>query len=216
MTLLERTQIHADSFSLSSFSRMYARIGAGPSAAADFRVPQRTSCVIRRLLTQMYVLNRLRPGPDTVWPIRAPERIAVIELRGEKICFRMRHLAFFEEGLQLSTIVNTQIPWLSFESPLLTCLAGHGRVGIRIDGEPDCLAPSHSDVSPHVNLLRLAAWATDTRLGVAVEPGYANSILVAPAAAVVHTSSLVVCGRDDGETVGAPGLLKRIARLITP
>ena len=157
MSLLERTTVHADSFPIESFSPLYARIGAGPNAAADFRVPHRTSCVVRRLLTGMYVLNRLRPSPQMIWPVKAPEHIAVVELRGERICFRMRNLAFFEQGLQFSTIVNAQIPWLSFESPLVTCLTGNGRVGIRIDGAPDCVAASPSARARHVNLLRLAA-----------------------------------------------------------
>ena len=109
MSLLERTTVHADSFPIESFSPLYARIGAGPNAAADFRVPHRTSCVVRRLLTGMYVLNRLRPSPQMIWPVKAPEHIAVVELRGERICFRMRNLAFFEQGLQFSTIVNAQI-----------------------------------------------------------------------------------------------------------
>ena len=216
MNLLERTTVHADSFPLESFSPLYARTGAGPNAAGNFRVPQRTSCCFRRLLTGTYVLNRLRPSPQMIWPVKAPERIAVVELRGERICFRMRNLAFFEQGLQFSTIVNAQIPWLSFESPLVTCLTGNGRVGIRINGAPDCVAASTSARAPHVNLLRLAAWSADTRLGVAVEPGYENTVLVAPATADVRSSSLVIAGRDDEETVGAAGLLWRIGRLITP
>ena len=150
MNLLERTTVHADSFPLESFSLLYARSGAGPNAAGNFRVPQRTSCCFRRLLTGTYVLNRLRPSPQMIWPVKAPERIAVVELRGERICFRMRNLAFFEQGLQFSTIVNAQIPWLSFESPLVTCLTGNGRVGIRIDGAPDCVAASPSARARHV------------------------------------------------------------------
>ena len=221
MSLLERTRVYADSFSIEGFSPIYARIGVGPNAKANFAIPQRSSCVIRRLLTRMYVLNRfepksLRTNSRLMWPVRAPDRIAVVELRAERLCFRMRNLAFFEEGLQLSTIVNAQVPWLAFESPLITCLSGSGRVGIRIDGEPDCLAAAPTRPAPHVNMLRLAAWSGDTRLAVDVEPGYSNTVLVAPAAAVVRSSSLVIAGRDDGETVGATGLVQRIGRLITP
>ena len=216
MTLLARTTVHGESFSIGDFAPIYARLGYGPNAAADYRVPQRTSCLVRRLLTRMYVLNRFRPRSDAQWPVRAPERIAVVELRGERLCLRMRQLVFFEESLQLSTIVNAQVPWVSFESPLITCLSGTGRVGLRIDGAPDCIAHAGDGAAPHVNLLRLAAWSADTRFGIAVEPGYANTVLVAPAAAVVRSSALVVAGRDDGDTVGVSGLLHRVARLIVP
>lgn len=221
MTLLERTTVHAEGFSIDGFAPLYARIGVGPNAKASFAVPQRSSCVLRRLLTRMYVLNRFDPrsrraNSPLIWPVRAPERIAIVELRDEHLCFRMRNLAFFEEGLRLSTIVNAQVPWLAFESPLITRLSGTGRVGIRIDGQPDCLASAPTHSPPHVNMLRLAAWSGDTRLGVDVAPGYSNTVLVAPAAAVVRSSSLVIAGRDDGEAVGAAGLLQRIGRLIVP
>lgn len=217
MTLLERTTVHAESFPIGGFAPIYARLGYGPNAAADYRVPQRTSCLVRRLLTRMYVLNRFRPRADAQWPVRAPERIAVVELRGERVCVRMRNLVFFEESLRLSTIFNAQVPWVSFESPLITCLSGTGRIGLRIDGAPDCIAHAGGGrAAPHVNLLRLAAWSADTRFGIAVEPGYANTVLVAPAAAVVRSSALVVAGRDDGDTVGVSGLLHRVARLIVP
>ena len=192
MSLLQRTAVHAESFAIDSPAPLYARIGSGPHAAADFRIPQRSSCLVRRLLTRMYVLNRLRPNADMTWPIRAPERIAIVELRNERLCFRMRNLVFFEQGLRLSTIVNVQMPWLSFESPLVTCLSGSGRVGIRIDGQPDCLQAIQSDPSPYVNMLRLAAWSADTRFAVAVEPGYANMVLVAPAIGVQVVAALVV------------------------
>lgn len=221
MSLLQRTTVHADSFSIEKFSTIYARIGVGPNAKANFAIPQRSSCVVRRLLSRMYVLNRFDPesqrtSPQMIWLVRAPERIAVIELCDERLCFRMRNLAFFEEGLRLSTIVNAQVPWLAFESPLITCLSGSGRVGIRIDGQPDCLDAVPTQRAPHVNMLRLAAWSSDTRLGVDVASGYSNMVLVAPATAVVRSSSLVIAGRDDGESVSATGLLQRIGRLITP
>lgn len=221
MSLLERTTVCSDSFSIEGFEPLYARIGVGPNAKASFAIPQRSSCVVRRLLARMYVLNRFDPksrraNSPLIWPVRAPERIAIVELRDEHLCFRMRNLAFFEEGLRLSTIVNVQVPWLAFESPLITRLSGTGRVGIRIDGEPDCLSAVSEQHPPHVNMLRLAAWSGDTRLGVDVAPGYSNTVLVAPAAAIVRSSSLVIAGRDDGETVGTAGLLQRIGRLITP
>jgi hypothetical protein len=216
MNLLERTAVHAESFSIDGIAPIYARRGCGPHAAGDWRVPQRSRCLFRRLLTGMYVLHRIQPCSELIWPVRAPERIAVINLRDERLCFRMRNLVFFEEGLRLSTIVNTQVPWLSFESPLITCLSGSGRVGIRIDGQADCVDGVTTNPPPHINLLRLAAWSADTRFGIAVEPGYSNMVLVAPASALVRSSSLVIAGRSDDEAVGTSGLLQRIARLITP
>ena len=72
------------------------------------------------------------------------------------------------------------------------------------------------DASARVIAQRILMRPADTRLGVAVEPGYANTVLVAPATADVRSSSLVIAGRDDEETVGAAGLLWRIGRLITP
>jgi hypothetical protein len=135
----------------------------------------------------------------------------------------MRHLAFFEHTLRLSTIVNAQIPWASFESPLITCIEGHGRVGLRIEGDPVLLArsePAEAEAPqvnlPQVNLPRLAAWCADTHLGLTVEPGYLNAVLVAAATADVLRSSLVVSAREDGEEVAGTTLLARIARLIVP
>lgn len=216
MNLLERTRVHSDSFSIEGFAPLYARVGRGPNGPGNFRIPQRTSCPIRRLLTRMYVLNRVQPRTGMKWPIRAPERIAVVELTNERLCFRMRNLAFFERTLRLSTILNAQIPWMPFESPLITCLSGSGRVAICIDGEPDCIATDASSPATQVNFDRLAAWSSDTRFGISVEAGYANAILVAPAAAVVRSSSLVLAGRDDDESVGAAGLLQRVLRLVVP
>jgi len=221
MNLLMRTTVYSDNFSIEGFEPLYARIGRGPNRRGNFVIPQRSSCVLRRLLTGMYVLNRVDPksrgaNAPLLWPVRAPERIAVVELRDEQLCFRMRNLAFFEEGLRLSTIVNTQAPWLAFESPLITKVSGSGRVGIQIDGTPDCLAADPAPNAPHISLHRLAAWSTDTRFGLDVAPGYANTVLVAPAAAIVRSSSLVIAGRDDEETVGTAGLAMRVGRLIIP
>lgn len=221
MNLLMRTTVYSDNFSIEGFEPLYARIGRGPNRRGNFAIPQRASCVLRRLLTGMYVLNRVDPksrgaNAPLLWPVRAPERIAVVELRDEQLCFRMRNLAFFEEGLRLSTIVNTQAPWLAFESPLITKVSGSGRVGIQIDGTPDCLAADPAPNAPHISLHRLAAWSTDTRFGLDVAPGYANTVLVAPAAAIVRSSSLVIAGRDDEETVGTAGLAMRVGRLIIP
>jgi uncharacterized protein (AIM24 family) len=128
----------------------------------------------------------------------------------------MRNLAFFERSLSLSTIVNAQIPWLPFESPLVTCLSGTGRVGIRIDGEPDCIAADPSSPPTEINFDRLAAWSSDTRLGISVEPGYANAISVASAAAVVRSSSLVIAGRGEEDAIGTVGLVQRALRLVVP
>jgi len=221
MNLLMRTTVYSDNFSIEGFEPLYARIGRGPNRRGNFAIPQRSSCVLRRLLTGMYVLNRVDPksrgaNAPLLWPVRAPERIAVVELRDEQLCFRMRNLAFFEEGLRLSTIVNTQAPWLAFESPLITKVSGSGRVGIQIDGTPDCLAADPAPNAPHISLHRLAAWSTDTRFGLDVAPGYANTVLVAPAAAIVRSSSLVIAGRDDDEAVGTAGLAMRVGRLIIP
>jgi len=139
-----------------------------------------------------------------------------------------RTWAFFEHTLRLSTIVNAQIPWASFESPLITCIEGHGRVGLRIEGDPVLLArgePAEAEAPqvnlpqvnlPQVNLPRLAAWCADTHLGLTVEPGYLNAVLVAAATADVLRSSLVVSAREDGEEVAGTTLLARIARLIVP
>jgi len=221
MNLLMRTTVYSDNFSIEGFEPLYARIGRGPNRRGNFAIPQRSSCVLRRLLTGMYVLNRVDPksrgaNAPLLWPVRAPERIAVVELRDEQLCFRMRNLAFFEEGLRLSTIVNTQAPWLAFESPLITKVSGSGRVGIQIDGTPDCLAADPAPNAPHISLHRLAAWSTDTRFGLDVAPGYANTVLVAPAAAIVRSSSLVIAGRDVDEDVGTAGLAMRVGRLIIP
>ncbi len=221
MKLLMRTTVHSENFSIEGFEPLYARIGRGPNRRGNFTIPQRSSCVLRRLLTGLYVLNRFDPKSKTanaplLWPVRAPERIAVVELRDEQLCFRMRNLAFFEQGLRLSTIVNVQVPWLAFESPLITRISGSGRVGIRIDGTPDCIAADPALGAPQISLHRLAAWSTDTRFSLDVAPGYANTVLVAPPAAIVRSSSLVIAGRDDGEAVGTAGLAMRVSRLIIP
>ena len=140
MPLRTRTEVHERDFALDGFDTLYARVGLGPNRAENYRFPQWTSCAIRRVLTNTYHLNRITPGAGLVWPVRAPTRIVVVELRGERLCLRMRHLAFFERPLRLSTIVNAQIPWAAFESPPITCIEGHGRVGLRVDGEPMLLA----------------------------------------------------------------------------
>jgi hypothetical protein len=226
--LRARTEVHERDFALDGFDTLYARVGLGPNRAENYRFPQWTSCAIRRVLTNTYHLNRITHGAGLVWPVRAPTRIVVVELRGELLCLRMRHLAFFERPLRLSTIVNAQIPWAAFESPLITCIEGHGRVGLRVDGEPMLLARG-ADAAvprgdeelaarpiPEVNLPRLAAWCADTRLSITVEPGYSNAVLVAAATAEITHSSLVVAAREDGAEVGSGTLLSRIARLVIP
>lgn len=216
MTLADRATVHAESFAVDSFAPFYARQGTGPDGASDYRVPQQSSCVVRRILSRMYLLNYHRPRAEMVWRVKSPSRIVVVDLREERLCVRMRHLVFFEEGLRLSTIVNAQVPWLSFESPLVTCLSGTGRVGVRVDGQVECIAAREPQEQRNVNLLRLAAWSADTRLGVAVEPGYGNTVLVAPAVAVVRSSSLVIADRADDEPVGASGYLRRLGQLVVP
>jgi hypothetical protein len=227
-TLLDRAVAHDRDFPLEGFATFYARVGLGPNRAENYRFPQWRSCAFRRLLSNTYHLNRVTPRPGLLWPVRTPTRIVVVELRGERLCLRMRHLAFFEHTLRLSTIVNAQIPWASFESPLITCIEGHGRVGLRIEGDPVLLArgePAEAEAPqvnlpqvnlPQVNLPRLAAWCADTHLGLTVEPGYLNAVLVAAATADVLRSSLVVSAREDGEEVAGTTLLARIARLIVP
>jgi hypothetical protein len=217
-SLLDRTVAHDRDFTLDGFATFYARVGLGPNRAENYRFPQWRSCAFRRLLSNTYHLNRVTPREGLRWPVRSPTRIVVVELRGERLCFRMRHLAFFEHTLRLSTIVNAQIPWASFESPLITCIEGHGRVGLRIEGDPMLLArsePAEAE-APQVNLPRLAAWCADTHLGLTVEPGYLNAVLVAAATADVLRSSLVVSAREDGEEVAGTTLLARVARLIVP
>ena len=218
MNLLERSTVHERDFAIESFDTLYARVGIGPNRAENYRFPQWRSCAIRRILTNTYHLNRIAPAAGLVWPVRAPTRIVVIELRGERLCFRMRQLAFFERSLRLSTIVNTQLPWASFESPLITCIEGHGRVGLRIEGDPLLVsreAGSGGD-APHINLPRLAAWTADTRLEIRVEPGYLNTVLVAATTAEITRAQLVVSAREDGAAVGSATLLGRLARLVVP
>jgi hypothetical protein len=217
-TLLGRSTAHDRDFPLDGFATFYARVGLGPNRAENYRFPQWRSCAFRRLLSNTYHLNRVTPRPGMHWPVRTPTRIVVIELRGERLCLRMRHLAFFEHTLRLSTIVNAQIPWASFESPLITCIEGHGRVGLRLEGDP-VLQARGADAAgepPHVNLPRLAAWCADTHLALSVEPGYLNAVLVAAATADVLRSSLVVSAREDGEEVAGTTLLARVARLVVP
>lgn len=216
MSLLSRVTVHDGNFSLAEFAPLYARLGTGPNGPTDIRVPQRTSCLLRRLITGTYLLRRVNPLPESTWPVRAPQRIVVVHLKGERLAVRMRSLAFFEEGLRLSTILNLQIPWMSFESPLITCLTGTGRVGIRIDGPVDCIACDEQSAPARVNLLRLAAWSNDTVMGVEVEPGYANTVLCAPAAALIKRGQLAVAGRDDDETTGTLGFMFRLSRLVVP
>ena len=140
--LARRVSVFSESFPLDDIESMYVRRGSGPGVCANHRIPQRGSCVGSRLLSGSYVWNRVDAHRSTrlQWPVPATERLVAVELRGETLCVRMRRIQFFEPSLRLSTIVNMQVQWCAFDSPLISCISGHGIVAFRVDGSPEIVS----------------------------------------------------------------------------
>ncbi len=203
MTLRARTTIHEKSFSLGGFAPLYsnaANFGATTDEADNYRFPQPTRCIIKRVLAGKYLFTYLKqPSESSSYIVSLRNHIAVVELHNERLFFRMNRLAFFEECLELSTTCNMQVPWLCSESPFIACVTGSGRVGIELEAGGDALDSESQSAAPlKVKLPRLAAWSSDTRLQLEVEPGYLNAALMAEATAVVCHSSLVISSNGDG------------------
>lgn len=222
-TLLDRTEVHSGSFTLPPMRVIYARRGRGPSRARDNRIPQPTHCLLRRLSSQSYVWNRMTLGPasNAEWPVVRPESVAVIELRGESVCFRMKSLLFFEPSIQLRTIVNSHLGWAAFESPFIASASGHGRIAFRFDGAPsvhvrDRLETASGQVPAEVLPGRMVVWSADSEFTPVVKGGVFNAWTFAePAYRVERTSLLLELGRD-AETASDASVLASVARLIVP
>jgi hypothetical protein len=221
--LRERVEIHHAAFPIPSSGVIYARRGRGPSRARDNRIPQPTHCVLRRLSSQSYVWNRisLEPSQRTEWPVVRPESVALIELRGETVCFRMRNLAFFEPSIRLSTIVSSQLGWAAFESPCIASASGHGRLAFRFEGAPivhfrreqqDGVGDQPVEIMPG----RVVVWSADSEFTPVVKRGVFNAWTFAePGYRVERTSLLLELGRDE-DTNSDASVLARVARLIVP
>jgi len=222
-TLLDRLEVHHAAFPIGSEGFIYARRGRGPSSARDNQIPQPTRCVLRRLSSQSYVWNRiaLRPGGKTEWPVVKPDSIAVIELRGESICFRMRNLVFFEPSIRLGTIVNSQLGWAAFESPFIASASGHGRLAFRFDGAPSvhvCSEFEKASGQPLAVVLpgRMVVWSADSEFTPIVKRGAFNAWTFAePGYRIERTSLVLELGRDaDGRSDAS--VFASAARLIIP
>ena len=222
-SLHDRMVIHRESFYLEPRDRLYFRRGEGPSVSVDRHIPQPTSCVVRRLLTRSYVWNRYHPDSETkdLWPIEPAESLAVIDLKGETICFRMQSLVFFESSIKLQTIVNTQLCWAAFESPFIATASGHGRLAFRIKGAPvvhgNC--PEQASVGSHsarVVPSRMVAWSSDTVLAPVVHGGIFNAWTFAEVAYRIEQTSLMLELRRENGVSSDASLLSRVARLFVP
>jgi uncharacterized protein (AIM24 family) len=175
------------------------------------------------MLSQSYVLNRLETHGSArlQWPVAAAERVAVVELRGETLCMRMRRVLFFEQSLRLSTIVNTQVQWCAFDSPFISCISGHGLVAFRLDGAPEIVSRDSSSstgpsVPPQISLPRLVAWSKQSQFHVVARGDLFNAITFASCAVEVTESPLVLGLRADSDAEGDGRLLSRIWRLVVP
>jgi len=222
-TLLERLEIHHASFPIPSQGFIYARRGRGPSRARDNQIPQPTRCVVRRLSSRSYVWNRLAlaPGEQAEWPVVRPECVAVLELRGEAVCFRMRSLVYFEPSIRLGTIVNSQLGWAAFESPCIASASGHGRLAFLFEGAPIvhvrderaiAAGPQPVEVLPG----RMVVWSSDSEFTPVVKRGVFNAWTFAePGYRIERTSLVLELGRDaDGRSDAS--VLASVARLIVP
>jgi len=218
--LRQRLSVFRDSFAMPPTSCIYARRGCGPSQGSRHAIPQPTSCMLRRLTSFSYVWNRIQFEADrtTYWPVPSPQFVAVIELRGDTICFRMPQLLYFEPSIQLGTKVNLQLPWVSFESPFISYASGFGRIAFRIDGGADPISrePKGGMSMPRILVSRMVAWSSDTELQMEVPPGTFNAVTFSSVAARVVKSSIVLASRGDRAVDSDATLLGRVLRFVVP
>jgi hypothetical protein len=223
LPLAQRVSVFADRFSLQELASVYTRRGSGPGVTANHRIPQRFRCIGARLLSRSYIWNRLdvHGSAHLEWPVPATEHVAVVELRGETLCVRMRRLLFFEPSLQMSTIVNTQVQWCAFDSPFVSCISGHGLVAFRMDGPPEFVSRQlnptiTTEVPKSISLARLVAWSRDSKFRTVAKGDIFNAVTFASCAVEVVESSLVIGLRGDSEVESDGRLLSRVWRLVVP
>lgn len=225
--LAQRVSVFKENFGVEELETVYARRGSGPEVEGNNRIPQRFRCIGSRLLSGSYVWNKIEARRSThlEWPVAASERVAVVELRGETLCFRMRRVLFFEPTLELSTIINLQAQWCAFESPFISCISGHGLVAFRLDGTPELVsrdsnasdsARESGGVLRSRSMSRLVAWSRDSKFRTIAKGDLFNAITFASCAIEVVESPLVLGLRADSESESDGRLLARILRLVVP
>ncbi len=214
MKMIDRVSTYNNSFTPPQGELIYVRAGGNsPDTADDYHFPQPTSCLIRRLLTGTYIMRR--DANIQSWPVSAPQYVAVVELKGERMCFHVRNLLFFTPELRLRTIVDAQMPWMCFESPFITCIEGHGHVAFLIKGEPRTIArDANSTVPEDIRLSRWVAWAADTKVSVRVKPGWKNAVTAAPGSAFIRSTSLMLGAKQDTDVASDLRIWSRFATLI--
>jgi hypothetical protein len=221
-TLASRTRIYSEDFEFSAARLVNAARGRGPGGAISVGFPQPFRCLPSRVLAGRYMLRQVRVDQGRRWPIQRPEHVAVVDLQGETLCFRMRKLLFFEPSLRLSTIANLQPQWLAFEMPTIPCISGHGLVAFSVGSDAAVLSAGDSEGLQHhpsteqATLDRLVAWSTDTQLCIDAASGWNNLLTYAPPGCSATAGSLVIVSRAHGENDSDLGVFARLLRFVLP
>ena len=216
-SLVDRSIVHRDPFETSKLGVVYARRGTGgPERSSNYRIPQSSSCLVRRLLTGTFLMNRYDLGCAVDrWRFAAPYQVIVVDLKGETLCFRMKSLVFFEAGLKLHTKINTQVAWMCLDSPFIASVSGFGRIAFRVNGNPDIgTKDSTKAATDSVQILRLIAWSDDSRFILRPVGGFINMALFAPISAEVEASAMVITESSDTDGGSEISIFSRVLSLV--
>ena len=216
-SLVDRIIVHRDPFETSKLGVVYARRGTGgPERSSNYRIPQSSSCLVRRLLTGTFLMNRYDLGCAVDrWRFAAPYQVIVVDLKGETLCFRMKSLVFFEAGLKLHTKINTQVAWMCLDSPFIASVSGFGRIAFRVNGNPAIVTQdSTKAATDSVQILRLIAWSDDSRFILRPVGGFINMALFAPISAEVEASAMVITESSDTDGGSEISIFSRVLSLV--
>ncbi len=158
----------------------YARQAQVEGIAPSIALPQPFACVLNRLLSGVYLMNRADPA-------RAPEGRIVFKTGdvrqfvewdladGEEVVFHFKDFIAADQSVKFSTFASFRIPTLLMGRLLYRVAAGPGRLILRTDGAAETVDEADATLSKPVH--RVVAWHRAARFKLEAEQSFADIYL---------------------------------------
>ena len=158
----------------------YARQAQVEGIAPSIALPRPFACVLNRLLSGVYLMNRAEPA-------RAPEGRIVFKTgdvrqfvewdlaEGEEVIFHFKDFIAADKSVGFSTLVSFKIPTLLMGRFLYRVASGPGRLILRTDGAAETVDEADATLSKPVH--RVVAWHRAARFKLEAEQTFADIYL---------------------------------------
>ena len=176
-----RIVVHGKRYTLEGEQRVfYARQAQVEGIAPSIALPRPFACVLNRLASGVYLMNRADPA-------RAPEGRIVFKTgdvrqfvewdlaAGEEVIFHFKDFIAADKSVGFSTLVSFKIPTLLMGRFLYRVARGPGRLILRTDGAAETVDEADATLSKPVH--RVVAWHRAARFKLEAEQSFADIYL---------------------------------------